>query len=147
MTDNAKKIGIPVILLIISIIGFVISLLVFFDTASTVSIVIAVIAFGAAVCSAGAVIGGLIARAKGKGKAKGKKIKPFFYFIVTDILLIIAAAIYGVIDINKDSGMMAGLTGYLILWYVVPILAGIGVIAGIIYLITRQTAKDKEHKE
>lgn len=136
--EHVKKIGIPVIILIISIIGFVISLLVFFDTASPVSIVIAVIAFGAAVCSAVAVIVGLIA------KAKGKKIKPFFYFIGTDILLIIAAVFYAVIDISKDSGMMAGLTGYLMLWYAVPILAGVGVIAVIIYLIARSKAKNKE---
>ena len=140
--DAVKKIGIPAIILIVSIIGFVISLLVFFDTASTVSIVIAVIAFGAAVCSAGAVIVGLIVMAR--GKSKRKKIKPFFYFIVTDILLIIVAVIYAVTDINSSSGMMAGLTGYLILWYVVPILAGIGVIAGIIYLIVKHRAKMKE---
>lgn len=133
--ETLKKIGIPVIILIISIIGLVISLLVFFGTASTVSIVIAVIAFGAAVCSAGAVIVGLVA------KARKRKIKPFFYFILTDILLIIAAVIYAVIDIDKDSGMMAGLTGYLILWYAVPILAGVGVIAVIIYLIARSRAK------
>ena len=133
--ETLKKIGIPAIILTVSIIGFVISLLVFFNTASTVSIVIAVVTFGAAVCSAVAVIVGLTA------KAKGKKIKPFFYFIITDILLIIAAVIYAVIDINKDSGMMAGLTGYLILWYAVPILAGVGVIAVIIYLIARSRAK------
>ena len=135
--ESLKKIGIPAIILIVSIIGFVISLLVFFDTSSTASIVIAVISFGAAACSAGAVIVGLIA------KVKRKKIKPFFYFILTDILLIIAAVIYAVTDINTSGGMMAGLTGYLILWYAVPILAGVGVIAGIIYLLVRYSAKNK----
>ena len=136
--DTFKKIGIPAIILIISIIGFVISLLVFFDTSSIAAIVIAVVTFGSAVCSAGAVIVGLIA------KARRKKIKPFFYFILTDILVIIAAVIYAVIDINTATGFMAGLTGYLILLYAVPILAGIGVIAWSIYLIAINGAKNKE---
>ena len=135
-SNTFKKIGIPAIILVISIISFVISLLIFFDTSSTVSIVIAVIAFGAAVCSAGAVIVGLVA------KAKKKKIKPFFYFIITDILLITAAAIYGISDINSGSGMMAGIAGYLILHYAVPILAGIGVVAVIIYLIAKNRTKN-----
>ena len=130
-----KKIGIPAIIMIVSIICFVISLLISFDTASIAAIVIAAIALGAAVCSAGTVLVGLIAR------ARRKKIKPCFYFIITDILLIIAAVIYAVTDINTSSGMMAGLGGYLMLWYGVPILAGIGVIAGIIYLIARNRAK------
>ena len=141
--EHMKKIGIPAIILIISIICLVISLLVSFDTASIAAIVIAAIALGAAVCSAGTVIVGLIAR------ARRKKIKPFFYFIITDILLIIAAVIYAVTDINTSSGMMAGLEGYLMLWYGVPILAGIGVIAGIIYLISINRAKNNtpEHKD
>lgn len=130
-----QKISIPVKILIVSLLCLVISLVVFFSTVSPILAVIAVLAFGASVCSAATILFSVIAKAKGKLK------KPFLYFILTDVLLILAAVAYGIYNIKTDIGMMAGLLGYLLLCYAVPLLIGLGALSGLIYLIIRHRQK------
>ena len=145
--NTVKRISIPAKILIASLLCLVISLIglflclvipVFFSTASlVVSAVIAVLAFGVSICSAGTILFGKAAKASEKRK------KPFLYFILTDILLILAAVIYGIYNIKTDNGMMAGMTGGLLLYYAVPLLIGLGVLSGLIYLIVRHREKKK----
>ena len=132
-----QRISIPIKILIVSLLCLVISLVVFFSTVSPILAVIAVLAFGASVCSAATILFSVIAKAKGKLK------KPFLYFILTDVLLILAAVAYGIYNIKTDKGMMAGMTGYLLLYYAVPLLIGLGVLSGLIYLIARHLQKKK----
>ena len=142
-----QRISTPVKILIVSLLclaislaGLFLSLVIpaFFSTVSlVVSAVIAALSLGVSVCSAGTILFSKIAKSKGKLK------KPFLYFILTDILLILAAVAYGIYNIKTDTGMMAGMTGYLLLYYAVPLLIGLGVLSGLIYLIARHLQKKK----
>ena len=135
------KISIPVKILIVSLLCFGISLVGVYLAGSITLVIwgiIMVLAFGTSICSAGTIILSMIAKSKGK---------PFLYFILTDILLILTAVIYGIYDLMTNTeGMLAGIFGYLLLHYAVPLLIGLGILS---YLIARYRDKKKiqEHKD
>lgn len=70
-------------------------------------------------------------------------ISPVKIFAIVDMICCIVVTIYGVYDINTDTGIMSGLGGVIALIFVLPFLFGLLLIDFFIWLIIKKRDKKR----